>query len=358
MFLLREAVLPDGGPLSDTPPAASHSPGAPGRSGTAFAATAPLAMGALGGGRLVDRVGARRASVLADAGAATAIAGIPLLHGAGVLAFWRVVALAFLAGASEGPGRAARRAMIPDLAGRGGIPLERANAVSTTSEHLGYVVGAPAAGGLIAVVGAADALWLDAASFLLSALLVAAGARSAAVVAAADGHLAGDVRFVARHPLLRTLFAIWTTGAFLVAPLSAVLLPVYAKERLGGPGSLAVCVAALGAGGLAGTVAYGVAGHRLPRRPFFVAMWTLYPLTTLAFVALPPLAGLAVLLVVLGFLVGSYDPFEVTLHQENIPPELRARVFALLLVSEMTVVPLGILAYGLARRLDPPPGAV
>ena len=45
-------------------------------------------------------------------------------------------------------------------------------------------------------------------------------------------------------------------------------------------------------------------------------------------------------------LTGAYDPFEATVHQELTPPELRARVFALLLAAEMTAVPIAMLAYG------------
>jgi hypothetical protein len=53
-------------------------------------------------------------------------------------------------------------------------------------------------------------------------------------------------------PIIRTFFVIWTVGAFLVTPLSAVVLPVYAREQLGGAGALAAAVTCLGAGGLCG----------------------------------------------------------------------------------------------------------
>ena len=53
------------------------------------------------------------------------------------------------------------------------MPLERANALHKGTEHVGYVVGAPLAGVLIAAVGAPNALLLDSVSFLLAALVVA-----------------------------------------------------------------------------------------------------------------------------------------------------------------------------------------
>jgi predicted MFS family arabinose efflux permease len=48
------------------------------------------------GGPLVDRLGFRRASVLADLASAATVAAIPLLYLAGVLAFWHLVVLVFL----------------------------------------------------------------------------------------------------------------------------------------------------------------------------------------------------------------------------------------------------------------------
>jgi MFS family permease len=313
----------------------------------AFAATLPLALGAVVAGPVVDRLGARRASVLADLAAGAAIAGIPLVHALrGGVPFPLVLALAFAAGAFEAPGRTARRAMLPDLADRAGVARERANAVSTTSEHLGYLIGAPLAGVLIAALGAPGALWADAGSFAVSAGLVALLVPAVRAAREPAGLLDG-VRVVLGRPRLRAMFTIWTVGAFLIAPLSGLILPVYADRRLGGAGALAAAVTVFGAGGLAGTVAFGGYGRRLPRRPFFVAMWTVYPVLTGALILLPPFWPLLALLFVVGFTVGAYDPFEVTIHQELVPAPLRARAFAVLLASEMAVVPLAMLLYGL-----------
>jgi MFS family permease len=312
---------------------------------TAFATTVPLALGSLVAGPLVDRTGARRVSILADIGATVMIAGIPLLDRLGMLHFGILVALAFAAGACEAPGRTARRAILPSLAERAGVSLERANSVSTTSEHLGYVVGAPLAGVLTAVAGAPVALLADAASFAVSAALVAATVPAVRAAAERPPLLSG-LRFVRDSAIIRTFFVIWTAGAFLVTPLSAVLLPNYAREQFGSADALAAAVTALGAGGLCGTFAFGAAARRLPRRPVFAAMWTVYPALTCALIMLPGLPALLALLAAIGFVVGAYDPLEVTIHQENVPPGLRAQVFAILLAAEMTAVPLSMLVYG------------
>jgi MFS family permease len=320
--------------------------GSPLRMGlTAFAGTLPIAIGAIVGGPLVDRIGARPASIAADLGAGAGIAGIPLLHALGVLEFWHILLLAFVSGAFEAPGRAARRAMLPDLAERAAMPLERGNSISTTSEHLGYVLGAPLAGVLIVSLGAPAALWIDAASFVVSAVLVA-GAVPSLRAAVGTTRWADGIRFVLGQPLLRTFFAIWTAGAFLIGPLASVLLPVYAREELGGAGSFPACVTAYGVGGLVGTLLFGLVGLRTGRRAFYVGMWVSYPLLSVTLVALPPLPLAVAILFGIGFVVGAYDPFEVTVHQELTPPELRARTFAVLIAAEMAVVPPAMLLSG------------
>ena len=320
--------------------------GSPARTGiTAFATTLPMVFGAIAGGPIVDRLGLRRTSVLSDLGAGVFIATIPLLHALDVLGFWTLVGVALLAATCEAPGRAVRRALVPELAERAQLALERANSIAATSEHTGYVLGAPLAGVLIAALGAPGALWVDAGTFLGSAALVAGAVPDVGGSLGATRVLDG-FRHVAKTPVLRAFFLIWTAGTFFIGPIASVVLPVYARTEFGGPGSLAACVTAYGVGGLAGTLAFGAIGLRLPRRAFYVGMWLVYPTLSFLLVAIPRLALLVVLLFAFGLVAGAYNPFEVTIQQELIPPDLRARAFALLVASEMIVLPPAMLLDG------------
>jgi hypothetical protein len=60
------------------------------------------------------------------------------------------------------------------------MPLERANAADRAIARLAQVVGPLLAGGLIALLGAANMLFVDAGTFVASAALVAVGVPSAA----------------------------------------------------------------------------------------------------------------------------------------------------------------------------------
>lgn len=55
--------------------------------------------------------------------------------------------------------------------------------------------------------------------------------------AAGPTPLLGGLRFVLRTPLLLTLFSMWMVGGFLIGRLAAVVLPVYARQELGGAGA-------------------------------------------------------------------------------------------------------------------------
>ncbi len=316
----------------------------------AFFTTLPLALGAFFGGAIADAVGHRRASVAGDLAGAAAIAAIPLLHALGALEFWHVLALAFTGALFDAPAQAAREALLPEVARRAGVTLERATALWTSTEHTGYVLGAPVAGVLIATLGAPNALWLDAASFLL-----AAGALLVAVSAVQAVHerrryvdeLLEGLRFIAGDAVLRTFLATATLGNFLIAPLAPVLLPVYARNELGGATDLGLLVGAYGAGGLAGAVAFGMVSTRVPRRPLFVLVWAAYPLLWAALVPLPALVAAAAILLLVGVVAGALGPLEQVVRQERTPPELRGRVFATFMASLTFVVPPATLAAGL-----------
>ena len=84
-----------------------------------------------------------------------------------------------LAGALRGPGDAAKAAMTPTLAATAGVPMERVTGLSSTVERTASMLGAAFAGGLVAVIGPANALVVDAASFGVSALLLAWATRPA-----------------------------------------------------------------------------------------------------------------------------------------------------------------------------------
>ena len=137
------------------------------------AAIVPVALSALFGGALVDRVGRRTCAVAADVLSALAVAALPSLDRLIGLGMPLLLVLVAIGAVFDGPGAAAREALRPDVARRSGTPLPKLNAWGEAAESVGNMVGAGVGGVLLVAVGGFGALWATVAIFLLSAAVTA-----------------------------------------------------------------------------------------------------------------------------------------------------------------------------------------
>jgi len=320
---------------------------------TAFAGLVPVVLSGVFGGAFVDRLGYRRASVLADIASAAAVAAIPLLHSTVGIAFWQLVVLVFLGGLLDAPGVTARSALIPDVADSAGWSYERASGANAAIERSSRLAGAPLAGVLIAIVGPTNVLWVDAATFVVSAVVVAAGVpRRATVDAGTEDQATSYVtRLRAGYAFLRrdrTLFVLIAVVNLtnLLDSISMVALPVYAKEVYRSALSLGLMLGVTGAGSVVGALVFSAIGHRLPRRRVFawgfilVAAW--YP----AAATFPALAVLLVAKAVSGIASGPLNPVIDTVFYERVPDGMRGRVFGVTHAAAWVSMPLGVLVAG------------
>jgi MFS family permease len=170
-----------------------------------------LLVGVLGGA-LVDRIGHKRVSVGADIVSGVGVGLVPLLYATVGLAFWQLLGLVLLGSLLALPGLTARRSLLPELAGLGGLRLESVNALFEGIQYLAQLLGPALAGVLILWLGAANVLWLDAASFAVSAVLVASVVPNfGGPSPSAGGHylheVAAGLRFLRGDRLLLTLAA-------------------------------------------------------------------------------------------------------------------------------------------------------
>jgi MFS family permease len=334
--------------------------GSAGRAGfVAFCATLPIVVAALIGGPVIDRIGRRRIAIASDAVCASAIAAIPLLHFAGVLDFWMLCALMALNGFAHTPGNTARYVLIPDLAEHAGTTLARAASLFDAVSRGARMVGAALAGVLIAFAGAETVLLLDAATFGLSALLIAAGVRG--VRAAEPRKAEAPVSLRAYGSELREGYAHLLGNRLLLSVVVmvmfmngtdqgwyAVLLPVHAEAELGGATDIGLLTAMFGAGGLAGALLYGAVGHRFPRRAVFTVCVILcgaprFLVAAVTGTTLP----LAVTMLLGGIAGGVLNPILTTVVYERVPDRLRSRVSGALTAGCEFAMPLGGLAAGL-----------
>jgi MFS family permease len=315
-----------------------------------FVAVVPLSIAGLFGGTLVDRIGFRRMSVVSDLASGVTVAAIPLLHLTVGLAFWQLLVLVFLSALLDTPGGTARQSLIPDLANLAGMPFERANALGQTIPRVAILLGPALAGLLIATIGTHNVLWIDAATFALSAALVAGFVPRDTPKASAPGRYLDELRagwrYLREHPMLLWLIGTFAALNLLLDPLFAVVLPVYAEQEFGSAVRLGLMVATFGAGTVAGVVAYGVVGPRLPRRPTLLIAIVMagLPLWPIALTDTFPVIVAA--LFVMGASIGPISPLVMTILHERIPAELRGRVFGAMTAIASGTVPLGIVIVG------------
>ncbi|MFD5324286.1 MFS transporter [Streptomyces sp. NPDC127092] len=332
--------------------------GSAGKAGlVAFCAAAPVVVSALAGGPVIDRIGRRRVSVVSDLVCALALAAIPLLSRAGLLQFWLLCALMAVTGLFHAPGETARHVLVPDLARHAGTPLSPAASLYDAVSRGARMAGAAVGGLLVALIGADTVLYVDAATFLVSALLVLAGLRGvpaaeplrdapALSLASYRADLREGYSFLLRTRLLLAvnLMVMVTNG--LALSWSAVLLPIHAREELGGSAAQGLLVAVFGGSALAGALLYGVMGHRFPRRPVFTAGFLISgaPIVTAALTdTVPPMLVAAALG---GLGAGVLNPILTTAFYEVVPEELRSRVGGASTASVLLINPLGALIAG------------
>jgi MFS family permease len=320
---------------------------------TAFFTTLPVVLSAFFGGVIVDRLGPKRASVIADVASGVTVAAVPLLYHTVGLAFWQLLVLVFLGALLDTPGQTARKAVLPDLADAAGMRLERANAATQAINRGARMAGAPLAGLLIVLLGASNALWVDAATFMVSAVLVGAlvpaATRSQEPATAGRGYL-GQLReglaYLGRDRLVRVLVLLCLVANFLDGPKLAVLLPIYANQVLGSPVALGIILGTYGGAALLGAVVYGAVGHRWPRRGVLIAALLTFGVPFWALSTRPTLPVMLAALVITGLASGPVNPLLATVMQERVPSALRGRVWGIAMAGSYAAMPLGMLVTG------------
>ncbi len=317
----------------------------------AAAGLIPYIFASVFGGTAVDRLGHKRASVIADLASGLTVAAIPLLYQTVGLPFWTLLLLVFLGALLDAPGNAARTSLVPDLAALGHIPLERANGASQATSSLAVLVGPALAGVLIAALGSSTVLWIDAGTFAFSALAVALAVP--ATLHPADekqGSYLDEVRdgwrVLWNDHLLRAIALTAAVTNAVLSPLATVILPVVAERTYGDAQALGTIIAAFGAGSLVGALLYGLIGNRLPRRLTLAASFTLESAPLWILIFEPPVLGAAGALFAVGVGAGIINPLAMTVFQERVSAEYRARVFGAVLAVAMIAAPLGVLVAG------------
>lgn len=316
----------------------------------AFFSLLPFVLSSALGGVIVDRLGYRRASIVADLASGVSVLCVPLLYHTVGLPLAALLGLVFAGALLDAPGQTAREAILPDLVRRAGTTLERGTSLHDGVSRAASMLGAPLSGVLIALLGPANVLILDAGTFAVSALLMRAfvPAPPARDDEEAPERYFAQLRegfgFVWRTPLVRAIVVMVLITNMLDAAMGGVLMPVYADRVLNSVVALGLMGGAMGATAFAGTLVFAWIGHRLPRVSTLVAGFTLGgPSRFFLLAGMPGVGPVIAGFAIAGIGIGPINPIFGTLQYERVPERLRARVFGAVSAGVMAGAPVGAL---------------
>ena len=336
--------------------------GSPTQTGlVAMAELVPMVLLKVLGGPVIDRVGARRVSVGCDAGSMVVVGLVPVLYAAGSLPFELLLALVAVAGGLRGPGDAAKQALVPTLVEHAGVPMERATGLFAAVERGASMLGSAFAGVLVVFVGPANALYVDALSFGVSAAVLWASTRRLAVsankaTASEDDGAGGSYlhrlgegwHFLVREPVLLAITAMVAVTNLIDIAYTTVLLPVWAKETGGGAAILGLIFAVKNGASILGALTAARWGDRLPRYRTYLVAFILGGAPKFLVLAWGvPLWAVIVVCVVSGAASGFLNPILGAVIFERIPVSLVGRVSSLTTAMCFALMPLGGVVAGL-----------
>jgi hypothetical protein len=299
-------------------------------------------------GALADRWDRRRMILWADVGRAALTAAIPVSHWIGLPTMAVILVVTVPINILRLFADAGLTSALPSLVGREN--LGRANAQLEATLSVPFIVGPAIAGVLVAAIGAASTLAIDAVSFAGSALAMLFVRRRLRAERGDDlPRLVRDVRegvaFVWRSRLLRAIIAYWTVVAVATAGIVPTLSYYITIDRDFGAALFGSIGSAWSVGYLVGSLVAGrLVGERAGLRMLAMGVGIGAPLVAMAVSASAAvyLGGAFVVGAALAVLLVSY----ATLRAAATPDAFLGRVGSTARTFSVGLQPLGLLAAG------------
>jgi MFS family permease len=310
----------------------------------------PFLLFGLPAGVWVDRLPRRSIMVATDIGRAVALATIPLAYLADSLTLGQLYVVGFLVGTFTVFFELAYTSYLPALVDR--EQLIEGNSKLEVSRSAAQIGGPGLGGVLVDLISAPGAVLVDAASFLVSALLVARVRAREALTARRTGvrsELAEGLRYVVSQRYLRPIVACTAALNFCSGAAFAIYFVFLARELDLSPAAIGLVLTLGNVGWLVGAVLAGRVTARLG------VGWTLAGSALLfapswALVAVAP-EDASIPFLIAAQLTSSmasvlYNITTMTLRQSVTPDRLQGRTVGAIRTVVWGVTPLGSLAGG------------
>jgi MFS family permease len=309
-----------------------------------IAYTAPILIGGVIAGPILDRFSARRSMIVDNLIRGLAFAAIPILKAMDRLEIWHIYIFAAIYGAMLMVSLAGGPTLIPSIVKP--EQLETANAMETLSFTVSGVIGPPLAGLLIVWIGTENVVILDTASYFIFAILLlgvtVAGADHPAFAKRSDSvRILDAVRLMTGNKVLLSTTLMFMSFNIGLGALT-VYLPLVSDQIAAG--SSEVFGALLGAMSLGEVISAWLAGSlvlKLTLGKRIALSQVLSGLSVVLLLSGSTFWGVATGLFLLGFFSSPLTIWAQTLRMQIIPVELRGRTFALLRTLMQGATPLG-----------------
>lgn len=295
-------------------------------------------------GPLLDRLSRKRLMIAADVARAAVFVALPFVGSPGA-----IVGLAAIAGAATGFFSPAVYAGLPNLVDEARLP--QANSLLRGVDYLASAVGPLLGGVLVAVRGPHLAYWLNAPTFVLSALLIARipGALLQSERAQSRGHwgdVADGLRLVAGSRALLTVLVAWSIAVIGNAGVNVAEIVLAKVTFNAGTFGFGLLSAGSGVGLVLGSLyASAVLEHRRLAQVYGAAI-ALMAFGIGAAAVSPNVWVAACCVVVLGLGNGAAVVCNALLVQRGAPDRLRGRAFTVIMSTNFAVLGLGMIAAG------------
>lgn len=301
--------------------------------------TVPVVLVSIAAGGIVARLGARRTRIWSDVAAGITVSAVPLLQATAGISYWQLLLLVAVNGALRTPAVVASMVMLRKVTDLAGLTSEQTAGPYAASIRLAATLGAPAAGALIALIGAPGVLAVDAATFVFSAALVLGlvpAAADAGSRASSAGEHPGSLSLTTRtsllfnDPVLRALTLFAVVLAVMNAGWNSVGAPIYGRTVLHSSVQLGVVLGSFGAGALAGNLVYASLSRNLNPYGILIGALTLAgPLPWVGLAFRPPLLVLLPVMALAGAGLGALSPFYLIVQYERLPRDHQAQLLGL-----------------------------
>ena len=307
----------------------------------------PLVTLLLFGGVWADRLPRHRIMIVTDVLRAALHTVLAILILASVVQVWQIIVIEALFGAAQAFFQPAYTGLMPQTVPEGMI--QDARALSEMTANLAFLVGPALATVLVLGVGAGEAFAFDAATFVISALLLTRVHPRPRGDALPPAPVLWELRAGWREVRSRTwiwvTIAVFTGAVFCVYAQWYALAPLIARDVYGGTGVFGVLESVAGVGAVCGALA-GLTWH--PARPLRAGLLLVlaWPLQNAVFSLGAPLAVVIACAFATGFGFSLLMIWWETALARHVPAHALSRVSSYDWMGSLALLPLGYLVAG------------